>query len=159
MREVEDYEQYFLVIDRRGNFLTDARRVPRVNVSTYTIGGFTSDWRVVPAQAKSTVAAVVNDLVANPTATVRIECADPDPHLAKLRVEVVQNAILSEGSGRKGFGFRSDKNFNLVGVEGAIPLAVITVDRPDTEAEAERGRLVEKWLTGRSERRAPQKRR
>ena len=154
MRRVDDYESYFLVMDHRLDVLIAARRVDRVNVSKYTIGGFASGSVVLPSAARPTIAAVVDDLVANPLATVLIKSGDVDPALAQQRAEEIQDAILTAGKGRKGFDLRSERNFNLVGFglidigkAGTSGLMMITVDRPDTEAEAERGRLVKKVMS------------
>jgi hypothetical protein len=154
VRNVDDYENYFLVVDYRRGILTAARQVPRVNVSKYTIGGFAAGSVVMPAAAQPTISAVVDDLVANPTATVLIESGDPDPDLALRRAEEIQAVILSAGKGRKGFDLRSWRNFNLVGFAkaGAGGPVIVTVDRPDTEAEAERGRLVKRVLRSASPR-------
>jgi hypothetical protein len=153
VRRVDDYESYFLVTDHRLDVLIEARRVDRVNVSQYTIGDFKAGSVALPSAARSTIAAVVDDLVANPLATVLIKSGDVAPALAKQRADEVQDAILAAGRGRKGFDLRSERNFNLLGFglidignAGTSGTVMITVDRPDTEAEAERGRLVKKVL-------------
>ncbi|UCF91848.1 MAG: DUF4157 domain-containing protein [Desulfobacterales bacterium] len=165
VREINDYERYFLVVDHRGNLLTDARQVSRVNVSTHTLAGFAKGSEVVPRTAQSMITAVAADLQAHPTATVRIEAGDTDPKLAQRRARAVQDAILQAGKGRKGFDLRSERNFHLVGF-GLNDLGqastrdlrvVIIVDQPDTAVEAQRGRLVKTTLSGRGQRRAPRK--
>ncbi len=139
IRDIDDYDQYFLVVDRKNDRVTSARRVPRGNVSKRVISGFGPGSVVVPHAAQATIAAVAADLQANPTATVRIECGDPDPTAASARAESVKEAILAAGQGRPGFDLRSWRNFRLVGF-GLIDLgeattravrAVITVDRPN----------------------------
>jgi hypothetical protein len=107
--------------------------------------------------------AVADDLVDNPTATVRIECGDPDPKTAERRAWDLVEAILKVGHGRGGWDLRSARNFNVVAF-GLIDLGdanaharrpTVIVDRPDLEIDAaRRGRVVEKWLAGRGRRRA-----
>jgi hypothetical protein len=170
VREVNDYEHYFLVIDHKGEVLTDARRVPRLNVSRRTIAGVAGGADLAADETPPTIdevvsdlVAVVDDLVANPTATVRIECGDPDPKAAERRAWDLVEAILKVGQGRTGWDLRSARNFNVVAF-GLIDLGdanaharrpTVIVDRPDLEIDAaRRGRVVEKWLAGRGRRRA-----
>jgi outer membrane protein OmpA-like peptidoglycan-associated protein len=148
VRFVDDYEQYFLVIDRTNDVITDARQVSRVNVGTYTIRGFDAGSDVAPASAQPTIETVANAMRMSPTATVRIEAGGQDAKLALRRAQAVQDAILENGKQRNLFGFdlRSARNFNLV-ASGPADGVVITVDQPDTAVEALRGRLVKQWLS------------
>jgi outer membrane protein OmpA-like peptidoglycan-associated protein len=76
---VLDYETYFLVMEVTQDPVTldarvlSARQAPRVAVSTHRFDGFQIGVAAVPAGASATIAAVVADLAANPTATVRIQ--------------------------------------------------------------------------------------
>jgi hypothetical protein len=157
IRMVDDYENYFLVIEHKGGVLFAARRVSRVNVSKYAIGGFSRGSIAVPTAARPKITSVVDDLVANPTATVLIKSGDVDPAVAQQRAEEVRDAILAAGKGHKGFDLRSERNFNLSGfglidLPGSSGSVMISVDMPDIAVEAERGRLVKTVLSGRGRR-------
>jgi outer membrane protein OmpA-like peptidoglycan-associated protein len=106
---VQDFENYFLVFDLTQvgtDFsVSNARQAPRVNVATYTIDGFVTGSDAVPAAGAATIATVVADLAANPTATVRIEGftddvgvpAGNDP-LSLRRAENARDDIIMAGA-------------------------------------------------------------
>jgi len=147
---VDDYEQYFLVIERnlKTGVMTNAWQVPRVNMGIFTISGFAIGSPNVPAAAQPTVAAVADAMSKNPSATVRMEVGGRDRELALRRADAVESAILDDGKNRglSRFDLRSGNNFNVIvsGLEGQI---VITVDQPDTAVQSSRGSLVKRWLT------------
>lgn len=145
---VEDHETYFLVytltrrLATRGLDVSNARRASRAKVSTRRIDGFDIGSPAVPAAGDPTIAAVVADLAANPTATVRIEgfsdgqavpTRSPVDNVARARqwAEGTRDAILAAGaSGDK-------EGFNL------IALGAMTFVAPnDTEANRARNRRV-----------------
>jgi hypothetical protein len=154
IRKIDDYENYFLVIDYKRDTLVAARQVSRVNVSTHMIRGFTGGSLGVPSAARKEIAAIVDNLAANPTATVLIKSGDRDTAVARQRAEKVQEEILAAGKGRKGFHLRSWRNFHLVNyglidLPGSSGVVIVTIDKPDIETEKERGRLVKRILSGR----------
>lgn len=71
-RGIEDQEQYFLIWDRSRGVVSNARRVPRVRVSTYTIEGLIAGSDRIPPEGLKVIDRAA-DMVKNPTASARVE--------------------------------------------------------------------------------------
>lgn len=76
---VQDFENYYLVFDLtrdpvNNDFsVSGARQAPRANISIAVIDHFVTSSAAIPAAGAAAIAAAAADVVANPSATVRIE--------------------------------------------------------------------------------------
>ena len=137
-RWIEDREQYFLVWeqDSKKGTLSNARRVPRVKVSTYTIDGFTAGSDTLPKEAEATIAALTTDMKNNPTASALVKgfanvgSSDEDKaRLAEEWTEMVQDKVIELTGDVIVTNWR---RFHRMGIPALIRNSVvITLDRPD----------------------------
>jgi hypothetical protein len=137
-RWIEDRENYFLVWDEnlKKNTFSNASRVPRVNVSTYTIDGFTSDSDTLPKGAAATIAALTADMKNNPTASALIQgfasvggSPGDKVRLADEWTEMVQDKVIELTGDVLITNWR---RFHRVGIPALTRNSVvITLDRPD----------------------------
>jgi hypothetical protein len=135
-RGIEDRENYFLVWERRKNTLSNARRVPRVNVSTYTIDGWTAGSDTLPKEAAATIASLTADMKNNPTASALIQgfasvggSPGDKVRLADKWTKMVQDKVI-ELTGDVLITNR--RRFHRVSIPAlARNSVVITLDRPD----------------------------
>jgi len=153
-RNIQDFENYYLVYRTRPNAatqdvrVTNARRRAKDVVSTRTIDNFPTSGlfsplagRAVPAAGGAIVAAAAADVAAEPTATVRIEGFADDNELggdliSGLRATDVQALLVAAGvaQGRIHFEGRGRTNFAVPNTSAANRAlnrrVVITVTRP-----------------------------
>ncbi len=149
---IVDFENYYVVSDLNlapGDIsFTRVRRVGKINLATYTIDRFRSEFRAVPPTGALTITNVVGDLAANPTATVRIEGFTDDrgdaafnDSLGQHRAEHTRQRIIDEAAGvavgparfhAVGRGATNFVNTNDTPENRALNRRVeISVDRPD----------------------------
>ncbi|RFC36115.1 MAG: protein of unknown function (DUF4157) [Candidatus Nitrotoga sp. SPKER] len=137
-REIEDRGSHFLVLDKSSDkgIVSNARRVSRIRVASYTVDGFMVNSNTLPKTAATNVAAIVKDLKKDPTASAFVEgfaslgkTADENTRLAdkwafELRDQVILLANDQTGVSWQRFEIVSqpDKSRNSV---------VVTIDRPD----------------------------
>ena len=138
LRWIQDWEKYFLVweqsFDGKG-IVSNARRVPRVKVSTYTIGGFTAGSATLPQAGEATIAALAADLKNNPTASALVEgfatagsTSAKNVELATKWAEMVKDKIIDKGANNLTIHWR---RFHVVGRAARTGNSVvITVERP-----------------------------
>jgi outer membrane protein OmpA-like peptidoglycan-associated protein len=146
---VQDFQTYFLVFTitrtpaTSDMAISNARRAPRVNVSSRVIDSYASGSDVAPPAAAAEVAAAAADVAANPTATVLVEGFTDDVGtearnrpLSNDRAARIVRALVASGVGAG--------RIHGVGRAAASPVApnttdanrarnrrvVITVDRP-----------------------------
>jgi outer membrane protein OmpA-like peptidoglycan-associated protein len=153
-RNIQDFENYYLVYRTRPNAatqdvrVTSARRRAKDVVSTRTIDNFPTSGlfsplggRAVPAAGGAIVTAAAADVAAEPTATVRIEGFADDNELggdliSGLRATDVQALLVAAGvaQGRIHFQGRGRTNFAVPNTSAANRAlnrrVVITVTRP-----------------------------
>jgi Domain of unknown function (DUF4157) len=138
-RLIEDREQYFLVWDQSlagTGTVSNARRAPRVHVSTYTIEGFTAGSDTLPKAAARTIAALTADMKNYPTASARVEsyasvgASGQENDLQAYRwAEMVRDAVIDSTGDVIITNWR---RFDLVSKSARTRnLVVVTVDRPD----------------------------
>jgi hypothetical protein len=137
-RWIEDREHYFLVWeqDSKKGTLSNARRVPRVNVSAYIIDGFTAGSGTLPKEAEATVVALATDMKNNPTASAFVKgfasiggSSDDKARLADEWTELVQDKIIKLNGDVLVTNWR---RFHRVGIPSLTRNSVvITLDRPD----------------------------
>jgi hypothetical protein len=137
-RWIEDREQYFLVWeqDSKKGTLSNARRVPRVKVSTYTIDGFTAGSGTLPKEAEAAIAALTTDMKNNPTASALIkgfasigDSPEDKVRLADEWTELVQDKVI-ELTGD--VIITNWRRFHRMGIPALTRNSVvITLDRPD----------------------------
>lgn len=137
-RWIEDREHYFLVWDQdsKKGTLSNARRVPRVNVSTYTIDGFTAGSGTLPKEAEATIAALATDMKNIPTASALMKgfasiggSPEDKARLADEWTELVQDKVI-ESTGN--VIVTNWRRFHRVGIPALTRNSVvITLDRPD----------------------------
>jgi hypothetical protein len=138
-RWIEDRENYFLVwdqsLDNKGT-ISNARRAPRVNVSTYTIDGFTTGSDTLPKEAAATITALTADMKNNPTASALIQgfasvggSPGDKVRLADEWTKMVQDKIIELTGDVLITNWR---RFHRVGIPALTRNSVvITLDRPD----------------------------
>jgi outer membrane protein OmpA-like peptidoglycan-associated protein len=133
---VQDNGSYFLVYDQTlvpatgGVDVSNARRAPRVRVSTRRIDSFEIGVAAVPASGAATITAVVDDLTANPTAVARIEgfSDTTGPSLAdnvtrsRQWAEATRDAIIASGT------VGGVEGFNVVAFGALNPVAPNTTE-------------------------------
>src|SRR5262249_54186002 len=139
LRWIQDREKYFLVwdqsLDSKG-IVSNARWVPRVKVSTYTIDGFTADSSTLPKAGGATITALAADLKNNPTASALVEgfasvgsSPEENRKLASGWADMVMNEVIALTNNVL---ITSWRRFHVVGSDAkAGNSVVITVERPD----------------------------
>ena len=137
-RWIEDREHYFLVWeqDSKKDTLSNARRVSRVNVSTYVIDGFTAGSDTLPKEAGATIAALAADMKNNPTASALMKgfasiggSPEDRVRLADEWTELVQDKVIELNGDVLVTNWR---RFHRVGIPSLTKNSVvITLDRPD----------------------------
>ena len=137
-RWIEDREHYFLVWDQdsQKGTLSNARRVPRVSVSTYTIDGFTAGSGALPKEAEATIAALATDMKNIPTASALMKgfasvggSDGGKVRLAEEWTEMVQDKVIELTGDVLVTNWR---RFHRVGIPALTRNSVIiTLDRPD----------------------------
>jgi hypothetical protein len=137
-RWIEDREQYFLVWeqDSKKGTLSNARRVPRVKISTYTIDGFTAGSDTLPKEAEATIAALTTDMKNIPTASALVKGfasvgnSDEDKvRVAEEWAEMVQDKVIELTGDAIVTNWR---RFHRMGIPALTRNSVvITLDRPD----------------------------
>ena len=137
-RWIEDREHYFLVWeqDSKKGTLSNARRVSRVNVSTYVIDGFTAGSDTLPKEAGATIAALAADMKNNPTASALMKgfasiggSPEDRVRLADEWTELVQDKVIELNGDVLVTNWR---RFHRVGIPSLTKNSVvITLDRPD----------------------------
>ncbi|HJR75341.1 MAG TPA: DUF4157 domain-containing protein [Nitrospiraceae bacterium] len=135
-RWVEDRENYFLVWDQSDTTLSNARRVPRVNVSTYTIEGWTAASDTLPDDARASIAALTADMKNNPTASALVQgfasiggSRGDQIRLADQWTEMVQDKVIELTGDVLITNWR---RFHRVSIPALTRNSVvITLDRPD----------------------------
>lgn len=137
-RWIEDREHYFLVWDqdRKKGTLSNARRVPRVNISTYTIDGFTAGSSILPKDAEAAIAALATDMKNIPMASALMKgfasvggSGGDKVRLAEEWTEMVQDKVIELTGDVLVTNWR---RFHRVGIPALTRNAVvITLDRPD----------------------------
>lgn len=144
-----DYENYYLGVTRvftpatQDVRITNARRFPKVVVSTRTIDNFVSGSNALPAAAAALVAAAAADVAANPTSTVLIQGfsdsvggAAGNLRLSQRRADAARTALQGAGVGQlrihaEGLGETSFVAPNVTAADRARNRrVVITVTRP-----------------------------
>jgi hypothetical protein len=139
LRGIEDREKYFLVwdqsFDNKGT-VSNARRVPRVKVSTYKIDGFTASSNTLPKTGVAIITKLAADLKKNPTASALVEgfasvgkSPGENLRLAERWAEMVQNEVIDLTADKM---ITSWRRFHVEGsaAQGRNSV-VITVERPD----------------------------
>lgn len=109
---IQDFENYYLVFDLTRNSATNdftvsnARRAPKVTVSTHTVDSFITDSDAVPALGAATIAAAAASVAANPSSTVLIEGFTDSPGsvghnlgLSLRRAQQARTALIAAGVG------------------------------------------------------------
>lgn len=151
---IQDFENYYLVYRTKLNAatqnitITSAKRRSKVVISTRTIDNFgtrslfsPSGGGTIPAAGPAVVAAAAADVVANPTATVRIEgFADDSEFLGRVsssqRATNVQASLVGAGVAQGRIHAEGRGGINFVAANDTPPhralnrRVVITVTRP-----------------------------
>jgi hypothetical protein len=142
LREIEDRETHFLVWDMsfggKGT-VSNARRVPRLRVASYTIDGFTAastGSNTLPEGAATTIAAISKDLKKNPTASAFMQgfaslgkTPDENVRLAEGWAEEMRDLVIFLANDQVGVSWQ---RFEVVGnAHTSRNRVVITIDRPD----------------------------
>jgi hypothetical protein len=129
-----DFENYYIVFDLTRNPATadfsvsNTHQAPRVNVSTTTIDNYVTGSSAVPAAdttgaaSATTIAAIAADLVANPTATVRIEGFTDDVGVNIANVVLSMNRASDAEIALQAAGV-SRNRIHTVGLGEARPVA------------------------------------
>ncbi len=138
LREIEDRETHFLVLDKSSDkgTVSNARRVPRIRVASYTINGFMANSDTLPKTAAADLAAITKDLKKNPTASVFVEgfaslgkTADENARLADKWTFELRDQVISLANDQIGVSWR---RFEVVGQpDKSRNSVVVTIDRPD----------------------------
>lgn len=137
-REIEDRGTHFLVLDKSNNkgIVSNARRVPRVRVASYTINGFMANSNTLPKTAAADVAAITKDLKKNPTASAFIEgfaslgkTADDNARLAEKWASELRDQVISLANDQIGVSWRRFETVNQP--DKSRNSVVVTIDRPD----------------------------
>ena len=137
-REIEDRGTHFLVLDKSSDkgIVSNARRVPRIRVASYTINGFMANSNTLPKTAAADVAAIVKDLKKIPTASVLVEgfaglgkTADENMRLADKWIFALRDQVISLANDQIGVSWQ---RFETVGQpDKSRNSVVVTIDRPD----------------------------
>lgn len=137
-REIEDRGTHFLVLDKSSDkgIVSNARRVPRIRVASYTINGFMANSDTLPKTAAADVAAIAKDLKKNPTASAFIEgfasvgkTVDENVRLVNKWTFELRDQIILLANDQMGVSWR---RFEMVGQpDKSRNSVVVTIDRPD----------------------------
>jgi outer membrane protein OmpA-like peptidoglycan-associated protein len=137
-REIEDRGTHFLVLDksRDKGIVSNARRVPRVRVASYTINGFMANSNTLPKTAAADLAAIVKDLKKNPTTSAFVEgfaslgkTADENARLADKWAFEVRDQVILLAKDQTGVSWH---RFETIGQpDKSRNSVVVTIDRPD----------------------------
>ena len=137
-REIEDRGSHFLVLDksRDKGIVSNARRVPRIRVASYTIDGFIGNSNTLPETAATNVAAIVKDLKKHPTASAFIEgfaslgkTVDENARLAQKWAFELQDRVILLANDQTGVSWQ---RFEIVGQPDKFRNSVVvTIDRPN----------------------------
>ena len=137
-REIEDRGTHFLVLDKSSNkgIVSNARRVPRVRVASYTIDGFMASSNTLPKTAAADVAAIVKDLKKNPTASAFVEgfaslgkTADENMRLVDKWTSELRDQVVLLANDQTGVSWH---RFETIGQpDKSRNCVVVTIDFPD----------------------------